>query len=319
MQNFLLMEAEGTLHQFFNEIFLKAKVGEPWQEVSYLNIALQDALQSHHAPIPGNISVSLRPQEGNVDDFNGLTLNYRAVWPISLILDAETEKKYNLIFGFLLKIKRAIWCLDQLRFNELTSLSCDEPVQSSDDELDHSEEDKHDYPMYQRQKSRRVDLTLSDEERALSQQMLILRMKMVHVMKTFHFYVRNRIQHSTCSPFLNNVQQAKDLDEILQLHNQFLDELSQKCFLSEKVASTKEAILRLSRLSLNFQDLWLASVRHVTALQLEKLEKDFNRCRLFLASFFSGLTKRGSYPHFEFLAHALRFESDGPSASLFVT
>ena len=31
------------------------------------------------------------------------------------------------------------------------------------------------------------------------------------------------------------ITQAKDLDEILHLHNQFLDELSQKCFLNEKV------------------------------------------------------------------------------------
>jgi len=37
-------------------------------------------------------------------------------WPVSILLDRSAEDKYNEIFRFIFKAKRAIWVLEQLRF-----------------------------------------------------------------------------------------------------------------------------------------------------------------------------------------------------------
>ena len=37
-------------------------------------------------------------------------------WPVSIVLDRVSEDKYNEVFRFIFKTKRAIWVLEQLRF-----------------------------------------------------------------------------------------------------------------------------------------------------------------------------------------------------------
>lgn len=48
---------------------------------------------------------------------NGITLNYSIGWPINLFLNEETLNKYNIIFRFVLKLKWAIWSLNNLKFS----------------------------------------------------------------------------------------------------------------------------------------------------------------------------------------------------------
>ena len=37
-------------------------------------------------------------------------------WPVSIVLDEKAENVYNEVFRFIFKVKRAIWALEQLRF-----------------------------------------------------------------------------------------------------------------------------------------------------------------------------------------------------------
>jgi len=56
----------------------------------------------------------------------------------------------------------------------------------------------------------------------------------------------------------------------------------------------------------DFEGLWVAGIFNIDSKKLDIIENDFHRCKAFLHYFFSTLGKRGSYPHFEFLAHSLK-------------
>jgi len=102
------------------------------------------------------------------------------------------------------------------------------------------------------------------------------------------------------------VKEAKDLGEILDLHYSFLRNLKKRCFLHENIGRSKEAIFKILSLVLDFEELWSKNIFNVDGKKLDNIENDFHRCKAFLHYFFSTLGKRGSYPHFEFLAHSLK-------------
>ena len=301
MGNFFLTQAGGTMHAFFSELFDMAKRKVYWQDMAYLNIVLQDALQLHYPDMIESLRVDLQSSElrSNANLFDGLSLHYDAPWPITIILDVKTEQKYNEILKFLLKVKRAIWALEQLRFHELLATlsaetSCDDTLLSDDDGPP------------RRRKIVRDDIILDPSKQKLKLRLVILRMKMLHVIHSFHFYLMTRIKNATSVEFQPKVKEAKDLGEILEIHHSFLLNLKKKCFLQENIGRSKEAIFRILSLVFDFEVLWISSIYNIDSKRLDVIDNDFHRCKAFLHSFFSTLGKRGSYPHFEFLAHSLK-------------
>eukprot|EP00111_Clytia_hemisphaerica_P000114 TCONS_00000263-protein len=310
MKNFFLMQATGEMYEFYTDIFEKAKHGRYWRDMSYLNIVLQDALQVNYPKLMGNLTVDYYSSKNNLSNaqlFDGLSLHYKVPWPVSIVLDQHAEDKYNEVFRFLFKVKRAIWVLEQLRFQELV-YQCSDSQDHSD-----SEDEGIDYNTTTSTTRRGLkqhvlkDMILSGAHQKLKNRILVLRMKMLHVVRSFHFYLMTRIDDSIHQEF--RVESARDLDEILEFHQKFLFSLRQRCFLHEKVARTKDALVRILNLSFELEELWRSSVAVLNVNQLMALEKEFFRCTSFLHSFFTTLSKRGSFPHFEFLATTMKFES----------
>jgi len=305
MKDFFLAQAGGTMYEFYSEVFEKIK-RKDFHDMAFLNIVLQDALQSQHPQLMGSLTIV----ESNISintystKLDGLELRYEVPWPITIIVNDDIQARYNEIFKFLLKVKRAIWTLEQLRFHELTSGS----IYNKETGEESCDEDE---PI-RISKKNLVSLTSSQQQ--LKTRMLIIRMKIMHVMRNFHFYLMTRIESTVTADVEGKLKEAKDLDEIINIHLTFLNNLKQRCFLHEKIERSREAILRIVYLVFDFEGLWLEGVQTADGSKLNKLEKDFNRCTSFLHSFFSSIAKRGSYPHFEFLANSLKTESRGHHA-----
>lgn len=303
MKDFFLTEAGGTMYTFFSELFDMAKRKVYWQDIAYLNIVLQDALQMHHPDMVGRLKVDLQQsdeQRSNAHLFDGISLHYIAPWPITIILDVKTEQKYNEILKFLIKVKRAIWVLEQLRFQELV-----DTISSKSTRCSPNSSDDEELPRKQRTNARN-NIKLDNTKQKLKLRLIVLRMKMLHVLHSFHFYLMTRIKNATSVDFLPKVKEAKDLGEILDLHHSFLRNLKKRCFLHENIGRSKEAIFKILSSVLDFEELWGKSIFNVDGKKLDIIENDFHRCKAFLHYFFSTLGKRGSYPHFEFLAHSLK-------------
>ena len=77
-----------------------------------------------------------------------------------------------------------------------------------------------------------------------------------------------QILHATELEFLEDLNSAKDLDQIIAIHNNFVATIYERCLLHHKVSLLKEAIMKVLNMTLTFQQWWdqgVASMKYVLA------------------------------------------------------
>lgn len=291
LKNFFLMGAGDVLNEFYSEIFAKIRVKEYWQSTSYLTSVLQDALQTRFPHLVNKLTVGIQTDPravsnanpSSIQSVNVIYLRYSMKWPLNIIFDSKAEEKYNEVFSFLLQVKRAMWSLEQLRINELGKETNNSQKQSNP-----------------------VDYSRQQQSPAISRQkMFFLRMRLLHFVHSFHTYIMTRILHSSGLEFKAKLSEAKDFEEILMFHQEFLENVHDRCLLSPKVGFAKEAITRILNLSLNFQRHWDLGLENIRHDDLQAIGTEFDKCSHFIQSFLNNLIKRGSFPHLELLSLSL--------------
>ncbi|XP_077795002.1 gamma-tubulin complex component 5 isoform X16 [Macaca mulatta] len=113
------------------------------------------------------------------------------------------------------------------------------------------------------------------------------------------------ILHSTGLEFQHQVEEAKDLDQLIKIHYRYLSTIHDRCLLREKVSFVKEAIMKVLNLALMFADGWQAGLGTWRMESIEKMESDFKNCHMFLVTILNKAVCRGSFPHLESLALSL--------------
>ncbi|MGH0188433.1 UNVERIFIED_CONTAM: hypothetical protein FKN15_042994 [Acipenser sinensis] len=218
MRNYFLLEAGDTMYDFYTAIFNKVLEKESWQQLSFLNVQLQEAVGQRYPEDSTRLSIFLEAVDPAkkklpVNNLDGLTLSYKVPWPVDIVISSECQKIYNQVFLLLLQIKWAKYSLDTLRFHELN---------------------------FATKKSEGV---LFDQEAAkepIKQQihrMCLLRVKLMHFINSLHNYIMTRILHSTGLEFQHQVEEAKDLDQLIKIHYRYLSTIHDRCLLREKCGS----------------------------------------------------------------------------------
>uniref|UniRef100_A0A3P8VCE4 Gamma-tubulin complex component n=1 Tax=Cynoglossus semilaevis TaxID=244447 RepID=A0A3P8VCE4_CYNSE len=279
MRNYFLLEAGDTMYDFYTAIFDKVREKENWQQLSFLNVQLQEAVRQRHPEDSSRLSVFLENADPSrkkhpVNNLEVLTLSYKVPWPVDIVISTECQKIYNQVFLLLLQIKWAKYSLDTLRFSG----------------------------------TRTISLHSSLKERRVSQQihrMCLLRVKLMHFVNSLHNYIMTRILHSTGLEFQHQVQEAKDLDQLIKIHYRYLATIHDRCLLREKVSFVKEAIMKVLNLVLIFSDRWRAGFGAWKMESIDKMESDFKNCHMFLVTILNKAVCRGSFPHLESLALSL--------------
>ncbi|XP_039080987.1 gamma-tubulin complex component 5 isoform X4 [Hyaena hyaena] len=266
MRNFFLMEGGDTMYDFYTSIFDKIREKETWQNVSFLNVQLQEAVGQRYPEDSSRLSISYE----NVDTtkkklpvhiLDGLTLSYKIPWPVDIVISLECQKIYNQVFLLLLQIKWAKYSLDVLLFGELTSTAGKPQVKEG---------------------------LLCEED------------------TTAQFGPQKEtILHSTGLEFQHQVEEAKDLDQLIKIHYRYLSTIHDRCLLREKVSFVKEAIMKVLNLALMFADGWQAGLGAWQMESIEKMESDFKNCHMFIVTILNKAVCRGSFPHLESLALSL--------------
>ncbi|XP_072900244.1 gamma-tubulin complex component 5 [Hemitrygon akajei] len=291
MRNFFLLEAGETMYDFYVAIFDKVKEKESWQHLSFLNGQLQEAVGQHYPEDSSRLSIYLE----NVDigkkrlpvhSIDGLTLSYKVPWPVDIVISSEYQKIYNQVFILLLQIKWAKYSLDVLRFDE-----CDEAYDKAQATLI-----KDSSWSFQAQKT---------SVRQQIHRMFLLRVKLMHFVNSLHNYIMTRILHSTGLEFQHQIEEAKDLDQLIKIHYRYLSTIYDRCLLREKISFVKEAIMKVLNLVLMFADRWQTSLGASKIESIEKMESDFKNCHMFLVTVLNKAVCRGSFPHLESLASSL--------------
>ncbi|XP_053438021.1 gamma-tubulin complex component 5 isoform X2 [Nycticebus coucang] len=295
MRNFFLMEGGDTMYDFYTSIFDKIREKETWQNVSFLNVQLQEAVGQRYPEDSSRLSVSFE----NVDTakkklpvhiLDGLTLSYKVPWPVDIVISLECQKIYNQVFLLLLQIKWAKYSLDVLLFGELVSTAEKPQLKKG---LLHEQDIVAQFG------------TQKEPVRQQIHRMFLLRVKLMHFVNSLHNYIMTRILHSTGLEFQHQVEEAKDLDQLIKIHYRYLSTIHDRCLLREKVSFVKEAIMKVLNLALMFADGWQAGLGAWRMESIEKMESDFKNCHMFLVTILNKAVCRGSFPHLESLALSL--------------
>ncbi|KAK1334695.1 hypothetical protein QTO34_005703, partial [Cnephaeus nilssonii] len=107
----------------------------------------------------------------------------------------------------------------------------------------------------------------------------------------------DQILHSTGLEFQHQIEEAKDLDQLIKIHYRYLSTIHDRCLLREKVSFVKEAIMKVLNLALLFADGWQAGLGAWQMESIEKMESDFKNCHMFLVTILNKAVCRGSFPH----------------------
>ncbi|XP_007954930.1 gamma-tubulin complex component 5 [Orycteropus afer afer] len=295
MRNFFLMEGGDTMYDFYTSIFDKIREKETWQNVSFLNAQLQEAVGQRYPEDCSRLAISFENVDTSkkklpVHMLDGLTLSYKVPWPVDIVISLECQKIYNQVFLLLLQIKWAKYSLDVLLFGKLVSTT--EKPQLKE-KLLHEQE---------------VNAQFGPQRESIRQQihrMFLLRVKLMHFVNSLHNYIMTRILHSTGLEFQHQVEEAKDLDQLIKIHYRYLSTIHDRCLLREKVSFVKEAIMKVLNLALMFADGWQAGLGAWKMESIEKMESDFKNCHMFLVTILNKAVCRGSFPHLESLALSL--------------
>ncbi|XP_041055513.1 gamma-tubulin complex component 5 isoform X2 [Carcharodon carcharias] len=221
-----------------------------------------------------------------VHSIDGLTLSYKVPWPVDIVISSECQKIYNQVFILLLQIKWAKYSLDVLRF--------DEPVEAHE---------KPQAALFENSNS-----SFKALKSPVGQQihrMFLLRVKLMHFVNSLHNYIMTRILHSTGLEFQHQIEEAKDLDQLIKIHYRYLSTIYDRCLLREKISFVKEAIMKVLNLVLMFADRWQTGLGVSKMESIEKMESDFKNCHMFLVTVLNKAVCRGSFPHLESLASSL--------------
>ncbi|NXD07528.1 GCP5 protein, partial [Nothocercus nigrocapillus] len=295
MRNFFLLEAGDTMYDFYTSIFDKIREKETWQNVAFLNVQLQEAVGQRYPEDSSRLSILFEnvdtvKKKLPVHTLDGLTLSYKVPWPVDIVISLECQKIYNQVFLLLLQIKWAKYSLDVLRFDELLC-AAENPQVKEGNLLDQGT-----LPPF------------GSQTECIKQQihrMFLLRVKLMHFVNSLHNYIMTRILHSTGLEFQHQVEEAKDLDQLIKIHYRYLSTIHDRCLLREKVSFVKEAIMKVLNLVLMFADRWQAGLGAWKMESIEKMESDFKNCHMFLVTILNKAVCRGSFPHLESLALSL--------------
>uniref|UniRef100_A0AAR2IY50 Gamma-tubulin complex component n=1 Tax=Pygocentrus nattereri TaxID=42514 RepID=A0AAR2IY50_PYGNA len=285
MRNYFLLEAGDTMYDFYTAIFDKVLEKESWQQLAFLNVQLQEAVGQRHPEDNNKLSIFLETidptrKKQPINNLDGLTLSYKVPWPVDIVISSECQKIYNQVFLLLLQIKWAKYSLDTLRFNLTTAAKRHEGGQSE-------------------------EYTAKEPINQQIHRMFLLRVKLMHFVNSLHNYIMTRILHSTGLEFQHQVQEAKDLDQLIKIHYRYLSTIHDRCLLREKVSFVKEAIMKVLNLVLIFSDRWQAGFGAWKIESIDKMESDFKNCHMFLVTILNKAVCRGSFPHLESLALSL--------------
>ncbi|XP_075708686.1 gamma-tubulin complex component 5 isoform X2 [Rhinoderma darwinii] len=295
MRHFFLLEAGDTMYDFYTSIFDKIREKEQWQNIVFLNVQLQEAVSQRYPEDSARLSiffenVDLAKKKLPVQTLDGLVLSYKVPWPVDIVISSECQKIYNQIFLLLLLIKWAKYSLDVLQFNELVSTSEKESLKAE------SGSEPQLLPHL---------VTPTEPKEQQIHRMFLLRVKLMHFVNSLHNYMMTRILHSTGLEFQHQVEEAKDLDQLIKIHYRYLSTIHDRCLLREKVSSVKEAIMKVMNVVLMFADRWHAGFGAWKAESILKMESDFTNCHKFLVKVLNKAVCRGSFPHLESLALSL--------------
>ena len=305
--NFHLMAWGDAMHQFtvgISEYLLSSDA--ILSDLVGVNILMQEALS--YTRSDEKVFVQLRQQtieqekDGGVDTKTSaektshhlsidvtdcIELHWKVDWPISLVLNEKCIQIYNKVFSYLLQIKRALFCVESLKFSTIYRSST-----------------IHGAPQ-RRYGASSIKAMTAEEKR---HRMAILRARILHLLQHWHGFVMTSVIQAEKHVFSTKFYDAKTMDDILSAHNVFLERILSLCLLNEANQASKlvqGTLRKIMTLSITFNLLWNSGIEVIQDRTLLKHESAFHECSEFLGRILKTIANRGAVPILDSLAYSI--------------
>ena len=276
------MEAGDLMHDFCSQLFTTLEKGEVLEvtDSASLTLLLQDCLGGRYPDWCDLFSCSHSAQDPA--SLSGLTINMAVSWPLTILLTQANLETYNKIFIFLAEVKRSLWSLQTVSLADLAALEdrmagLEEGAEAAD-----------------------TSLCLASKQHRLQ----LLRAWLLHFTSTIHGYFMSRVVHSTEIELGENLAAATDLDMILGVHDQYLQQIHDRCFLHPSARMLLDAVRMVLNIGLELKQSVGAGLPLHTRTLLAWEEK-YTKCHAFLAKTLQAMTNKKKVSHLEGLAVAL--------------
>ncbi|PNF25042.1 hypothetical protein B7P43_G06983 [Cryptotermes secundus] len=147
-----------------------------------------------------------------------ITLQYKVAWPINIIFTDAALRKYDDIFGYLLRLRHISWVLEG-DFRRLKKEAKDRPGLLRS-------------PQYHR--------------------LQLYRHEMMHFMHTLQNYVTATVLQGSWVELFQNLQNARTLDDLYRMHTAYVKMVLFRCLLNKQSASIQKSLLDAMRMILKF-------------------------------------------------------------------
>jgi len=244
-----------------------------------LETALAGSVCSANDPYAANIAFLLEPagSTGRTRGLPGLSLTYRAQWPVNIVLTPEAVSKYSAILDFMLELRLAMFSL----------------------ELDWANE----------------NLVLRGEKktaRSILHRVNLMRHEMINFLSNLHAYISCQVLEITWLEFQENLaNKVTCLDNLIEVHEKFISKAVFRCLLNPKAAPVMNLLTDIFSAIAQFSS--LAEVRltsDCSAAGWQRIEQQYRVFQQYSRYFFSVVTKlsaRGYQPHLQDLLLRLNF------------
>uniref|UniRef100_H2Z0W0 Gamma-tubulin complex component n=1 Tax=Ciona savignyi TaxID=51511 RepID=H2Z0W0_CIOSA len=290
--NFYLMGWGDVMHTFSTEIFklLHQRTVLNDDPVS-LNIILQESMAIRSLPSPGVfvlLNMDRNLKDGGllgrekkmlpgvhqlIQATDCIELQCPVEWPVNIVITEESTVTYKKLFSYLMRINRALFCLEQLKFATIY-----------------------------------LEKENSMEVKMKAHRLSLLRHKMLYLLQQWHGYIMTSVIQSEKHTFLIAMEEAKSLDNIIDAHNKFLKCVCTLCLLDEKTQAEKlvqGTLKKVLTFAITFNMLWSLGINNISTELISKHESDFNECSEFLGRILKTVAHRGSIPRLNSLAYSL--------------
>lgn len=253
MRSVYMMEAGHIMNKFYQILFHEIETNQMWNNSYFLSCMLEEILSqqwsdssSHWSIVVENVNTHQVTQA--VDN---ITLCYAMGWPINIVLNEDVLAKYNEIFRFQLKLKWALWTLNNLKFVELEG-----PKFLNDkNEIEHFQ-------------VRRLES---------------LRFWLLHAIGSIHAYLSGQVLQSLGFVFDQSLTQAESLDEVISVHREYLDKVHKHCLLTAEFEDLMTTVNNLIEMCVHIRDHWNYKKLLYTVEELNKMENSYIKYHTYLA------------------------------------
>ncbi|XP_014467544.1 PREDICTED: gamma-tubulin complex component 5 isoform X2 [Dinoponera quadriceps] len=248
-----MMEAGHVMNKFCQVLFHEIENNQMWSNSYFLSCILEEVFSQYWPDTSLRWSITVHHSNINtrqvLQAVNNITLHYTVEWPISIMLTEKVLEKYNEIFRFQLKLKWALWTLNNLRF-------CDLEGSKSPCIRDRLEQFH----------VRRIES---------------LKFWLLHAIGSIHTYISGQVLQSLGFILEKVLAQADNLDTIISVHNEYLSKVHEHCLLTEEFEDLMTTINNMIEMCAHVRDRW--SRRILLAEELNVMEHSYTKYHTYLA------------------------------------